>query len=423
MKRLSLVIQIAYDNLLTNVILTFIALACSLLIVNVFYAVDARMSIFHFYKQSKLDEAVLISAGTGQTGDELKEELSECEMVKSVESIEMVSLIDSKNDVYLDTTLFDKSFNRDVQLELEEGRMPKDDNEIAIAAYEIIMIKGVGIARGEDGKVLKERRDIYRVGDVIEVKYDERHEPLQLTVVGILAREHHEMKTLNSFPNSSVDSVWDWDDNGIIVLSGGATKYSLKAVSSTLVDKNGKKAPIITSNNDGDSRFLVRPVEGVSANELRDYFRNNHFAFADLALSGEDSYKNYCRNLYGELRLISARFVLVAVLLLLCLYSFLYLRIKRCSLELACYYINGMTWNRANMVFLCAFLPGIVIGSVFGVVMFPKYAAIYQGVSYKPNYGFGVLTVFLVLIFVVVSILPMYFDSRRRLVADIIKQE
>ena len=73
MKRFRLIGLIIYDNLFTNVILAFIALICSLLIVNVFYVMGAKEAVLDVYEKADLDEAIVIDPGMGQTSDDLIE--------------------------------------------------------------------------------------------------------------------------------------------------------------------------------------------------------------------------------------------------------------------------------------------------------------------------------------------------------------
>ena len=413
MKRFKLIGLIIYDNLFTNVILAFIALICSLLIVNVFYVMGAKVTVLDVFEQSHMDEAIIVGPGMGQTSDDLIEELSDCEMVGSVEAFEMITLHDYKNSVTLVTTLFDKSFNKDVELDLEEGRMPQAENEVAIAGYEVI--------RNADLTISKIRRDIYHIGDILEVTYDTRCYPIHVRVVGILAKDHLELEGIRA--DDAVVMRWSPDEENGIVAHGYGIDYCLHAVSGTLVKDSGEIVSLRRRNMKAGDSVVVRPAEGVTTDELREFLRKSDYQFASTVLSGPAVKDTYQDSTNEDLQLIGVRFAVISVVLLLCMYSFMFLRIRRCTTELACYYMNGMTWNQSNILFLAAFLPGILFGSVLGIALFPRYALKYQLKNYEYRFDYMALTVLLVLGFAVLVILPMFFDSRRHAVVDIIKQE
>lgn len=413
MKRFRLIGLIIYDNLFTNVILAFIALICSLLIVNVFYVMGAKVAVLDVYEKANLDEAIIVDPGMGQTSDDLIEALSDCEMVGSVEAFEMIALHDYKNKATLVTTLYDKSFNKDVELDLEEGRMPRAENEVAVAGYELI--------QNADYSVSKIRRDIYHIGDILEVTYDTRCYPIHVRVVGILAKDHLELEGIRA--DDAVVMRWTPDEENLTSVKGTGIDYSLHAVSGTLVKDDGEIVSLRKRNRKAGDSVVVRPAEGVTVDELREFLQESDFQFESAVLSGPAVKETYQDSTKEDLQLIGVRFAVISVVLLLCMYSFMFLRIRRCTTELACYYMNGMTWNQSNILFLAAFLPGILFGSVLGIALFPRYALKYQLKNYEYRFDYMALTVLLVLGFAVLVILPMFFDSRRHAVVDIIKQE
>ena len=334
-------------------------------------------------------------------------------MVGSVEAFEMIALHDYKNKATLVTTLYDKSFNKNVELDLEEGRMPRAENEVAVAGYEVI--------RNDDFSISKIRRDIYHVGDILEVTYDTRCYPIHVRVVGILAQNHLELEGIRSY--DAVVMRWVPDEENRIVAKGVGIDYSLHAVSGTLVKDDGEIVSLRRRNMKQGDGVVVRPAEGVTVDELREFLQESDFQFESAVLSGPAVKETYQDSTKEDLQLIGVRFAVISVVLLLCMYSFMFLRIRRCTTELACYYMNGMTWNQSNILFLAAFLPGILFGSVLGIALFPRYALKYQLKNYEYRFDYMALTVLLVLGFAVLVILPMFFDSRRHAVVDIIKQE
>lgn len=414
MNRLRLLFHIIYDNLVTNVILMFISVICAILVMNVFYYVGDRVKILDFYEKSDLDEAILVACAYGQTQEELEEFLRQSGLVGSIETLEMSLLIEKDHSVSLNNTFYDKSFNKNAELSMQEGRMPKAPNEIAIAQYEQRM--------NDTGNFEDIKRDFYHVGDVITVWDREYKSSAKLTVVGILAKDYYEIKSLNGFLNGELDELWQANnEHTVIRFNNFDTTYAIASVSGTILKDNGER--LETENFNEEEGLLIRPRENVSMEELRAFLSESHLRYGEGADPDQGAQKQFHDRMHEQLNQLYIRIILVAIILLLFLYAFLFLRIKTCSTELACYFINGMTWNSSNMIFLSAFVPGILFGGALGTVLFPMYASKALGMTVQWSLLYAVVSVAIITVFVIVSMIPMFFDSKRRHIIDIIRQE
>lgn len=398
---LSLIVQIIYDNFLKNLLLTLnIVLVFSITLFSLHY-VDANTRMDRLVNEHM--ENCLVASG--KLSDDMIEIISDHPSVmKKYDKLacyEVETPFMSQDWTAMD---YSSGFFSKIEPEMYAGSLPdiNKSNQIAIP-YSLKDVVHIGdtfpvIAyASEDGEYY---------GDV----------GTQLEVVGILAPD----VILPDYSKNVVSKQFcSWDS---VFSSVQELELSdIVTVSNKIVFANGQSAyPSLSYAND-----FFELDSGYSADQVKAELVSKYPALIEKVYTYSELQEVYDRE-HADQNVYNVSLLLCSILLLIIIFfSDLYLMLKKRQVEIAEYYVCGMTWRKAVLTYFISFLPSIVFGIALAVITFywSGLVGMLTGNDYVFSFRISIEAVIAVLVSMVCCFMPFYIEVIRQSPISIIRKE
>ena len=378
--------------------------------------IDKYSRAMRVYKQYGFDQAILFRAlDSGYTYEieRVKEELEKNPKVRKVEYSEVFS--SDASDANKRTQFLISEYGdidvRNVGITLAKGRYPqKGANEVLLSENltkkysigDVITLKTLDYLSYRDAVMSSPEDENVNEYDYM-IQYD-------VSVVGFIS-----------------DDSFVLDYGGFGRYAGGetyvdyvlASPYSIYSTAQEMANGNETFGYMLAQDLQYDRKQLenlavqlfIFPEANVSQDELLNdlpiQVRKNSYTF-DMVKENYYSEYGSMIKMYSEL----------AVCFLIAMFTFFVacfsLAIRKRQQELVTYYLFGCSWTKAVTMAAMTYLPGTVLGSVFGIRYAPSVLSrISNGHSYIRK-DFYIITLLVALVISVIVILPFYVLARRQ---------
>lgn len=398
---LSLIVQIIYDNFLKNLLLTLnIVLVFSITLFSLHYVdTNTKMDqLVHGHMENCL-------VGNGRMEEDMMRIITNHPSVqKKYEKLACYEIETPFMSVDWIAMDYSSGFFRNIVPAMYEGKLPdlEKSNQIAIP-YSL--------------------KDVLHIGDTFSAiaytsedgeYYDELE--TQIEVVGILAPD----VILPDFSKNVVSKQYcSWDS--IFSSVQELEQSDIVTVSNKIMFGNGSQAyPSIMFSND-----FYELVSGASADQVKEELVSKYSGLIENIYTFSELQEVYDGE-HADQNVYNVSLLLCSILLLIVIFfSDLYLMLKKRQVEIAEYYVCGMTWNKAVMTYFLSFLPSIVFGIALAIFTFywSGLVGMLTGSDYVFSFVISARAVASVLISMVCCFIPFYIEVIRQSPISIIRKE
>lgn len=399
MRKLSLLSQLLYTNLVRCMVMFFFS---ALLSIGVIYALFLTWDNFRILiktDQSGFSNMVFYYNDEMALDKDAEEQITD--LIEKINGFEGVS------NCYLAKGLQLRDDRTGKVLELYQNIYPYNVN----LTYNISMGKMVSKNAVNQIVLSDDFKNDYKIGEIIDFSYADFNtktlRTLSLEIVGFALSDE---LLQSSDGGESLDAIFQTRENMDQYSDGyGITRH--------LVDSEG--AEIFPYNGHGFS-FIITPDKDVTAEEVKINMNEGlNTSDNNRLLTGKEMIKEYKDENRTRLNTVIVACLMMLSLTISTLFSMIFMQLKKQQYEMTVLYVGGATWFTCVVLYSTIMIPSIILGSILG--LFASSYILADRFAYQNS--FGIATVIIVLFISLLCILPFFISLHKKSPIECIRKD